>query len=160
MAGGDFTTAGGAVSVSLARLTTTCPAFATTLGTGCSGTGGANLLTATSLPWIGSTFRTRGTGMPSFAFVLNVTGFSTTSVPLPAILPQGGAGCSLLASPDVVDVLLPTSGIATAQLALPNALALVGQAFHQQMLPLEVDAQFNILALTSTNALTATIGAF
>lgn len=158
--GGTFTSVGTVVSPCHAVIATTCPATAIPTGTGCTGSAGPNVLAASTLPWIGSTFRARATGMPAFAFVLSVTGFSTTSLPLAAILPQGGAGCVLLASPDVVDVLLPTGGIATAQLVLPNTLALVGQTFHQQMLPLEVDAQFNFTALTSTNALSATIGAF
>ena len=158
--GGQFDSVDGRVSRFLARFTTTCPATALTTGTGCIGSGGLNVLTATTLPWLGSTFRARATGMPSYAFVLAATGFSTLSLPLPPLLPQGQPGCSLLVSPDVVDVLLPQAGISTSQLALPTTPALVGQTFHQQMLPLEVDLALNITALTSTNALAMTIGSF
>ena len=60
----------------------------------------------------------------------------------------------------MVDVLPPEAGVATSQLALPTTPTLVGQTFHQQMLPLEVDLALNITALTSSNALAMTIGSF
>ena len=46
------------------------------------------------------------------------------------------------------------------QFAIPNTVVLAGQIFHQQILPVELDLQGNILALTSTNRLTPTIGTF
>jgi hypothetical protein len=36
----------------------------------------------------------------------------------------------------------------------------VGQSFHHQMVPLELDLSSAITAITSTNALMATIGVF
>jgi hypothetical protein len=158
--GGFFTTAGGNVSMFFARLATTCPATVAPQGAGCTGSGGANVLAATALPWIGATFRARGTGMPPLGLVVAATGFATLSLPLASVLPQGQPGCTLLVSPDLLDVLLPVAGTADSQLALPNALSLVGQSFHHQMVPLELDPSSAITAITSTNALTATIGAF
>lgn len=70
MAGGGFPTAGG-VSAN-----------------------GPNFLTATTLPWLGSTFRARATGMPTSALVLAATGFSTVNLPLPTLLPVDQTGCS------------------------------------------------------------------
>ena len=87
-----------------------------------------------------------------------VNGFSATSIPLAAVLPPSPVGCNLLASPDVVDVVT-TTGTVDAQVALPNTPSLAGVVLHQQLVALEVDASFNFVQNTSTNALTATIGA-
>jgi hypothetical protein len=43
------------------------------------------------------------------------------------------------------------------QFVLPNAMALVGVVFHHQMVSLALDAT---LAVTATNALQLTLGAF
>jgi len=159
VAGGAFLSAGGVVSAHVARLTTTCPATAASFGAGCTGSAGPNVLTATSLPWIGSTFRSAATGMPAISLALVVRGFSTLATPLSAILPQGGAGCTLLVSPDLLELALPAAGSLQMQIAIPNSVALVAQTFHEQVVPVEFDAVGNIVALTSTNALQLTIGA-
>lgn len=159
-AGGDFVTAGGNISTFFARLTTTCPAGAIAFGAGCTGSGGLNELTATSLPWTGSTFTSLATGMPSNALALGVRGLSTMSVPLSSILPQGVAGCTLLVTPDLLDLLLPAAGSVQTQFAIPNTVVLAGQIVHQQIVPVELGALGDITALTSTNRLTLTIGMF
>jgi hypothetical protein len=158
VAGGGFYFAG-AVSSYLAQLTTTCPATAVSFGAGCTGSGGPNVLTASTLPWTGAVFRSVATGMPSNGLALSVLGFATLSIPLPAILPQGVPGCTLLVSPDLLELHIPVSGSVSTQLALPNSAALAGQLFHQQVVPVELGAG-GITALTSTNALTLTIGSF
>ena len=158
--GGNFTTAGSVSAAYIARLTTSCPATSASYGAGGTGSGGLNVLAPTTLPWIGGTFRATATGMPSLALVIAVTGFTPISIPLAAILPQGVPGNDLLVSSDLLDVLLPSGGMAQSQLALPNTLALVGQQFHQQVVPIEVDLALAFTAITSTNALTLTIGAF
>jgi hypothetical protein len=160
MAGGMFSTAGGVVSACVAQLTTTCPASTASFGAGCTGTSGPNVLTATSLPWTGSTFTAVATGMPAISLALSVIGFSTTSIALSSILPQGVAGCTLWVSPDLLLLCVPSAGSVTTQIAIPNAVALAGQLLRQQVVPIELDAVGNIVALTSTNALTLTIGAF
>lgn len=66
----------------------------------CPGSGGANLLTTTSLPWLGSTFRAAGTGLPTTCFVSQVHGFQPFARPLTAILPMAPPGGDLLVSPD------------------------------------------------------------
>jgi hypothetical protein len=129
-------------------------------GAGCIGSGGLNVLTATSLPWTGSTFTSLATGMPSNSLARGLLGLSMTSVSLSAILPQGGAGCTLLVSPDHLDLLLPTGGTVQLQFAIANTVVLAGQIFHQQIVPVELDVQGSITALTSTNRLTMTIGTF
>ncbi|HZN37385.1 MAG TPA: hypothetical protein VFD82_01205 [Planctomycetota bacterium] len=160
MACGEFSIAGGVVSAYVAQLTTTCPATTTSFGAGCAGSAGPNVLTATSLPWTGSTFTAVATGIPAISLALSVLGFSTASLPLSSILPQGVAGCTLWVSPDLLAVYVPSAGSVTTQIAIPHSVALAGQQLHQQVVPIELDAVGNLLALTSTNALLLTIGAF
>jgi hypothetical protein len=158
--GGSFTTAGGQPALRIARYATTCPASVTAAGAACASSGGANAYSALSLPWAGSTYRTRGTGLPSFAFVAVVNGFSATSIPLTAVLPPAPGGCTLLVTPDVVDAVLTTTGTVDAQIVVPNTQSLAGVVLHQQLVALELDANLNFLQNTSTNALVATIGVF
>lgn len=158
--GGNFTTAGGAPSTYIARLTTTCPAAVVAVGAGCPSSGGSNSLTATSLPWIGSTFRSRGTGLPALAFVASVFGFVNTALPLASVLPAGQPGCDLLVTADGVDFQAITTGIAECQAAVPNLPAIAGLVMYHQMIPFEVDQQLNFVAITATNALRLTVGFF
>lgn len=158
--GGDFLTAGGLVSANLARYATPCPATVSPAGAACASSGGANAYTALSRPWTGSTYRTRGTGLPSLAFVAVVNGFGATSIPLSAVLPPSPVGCTLLAAPDIFEVVLTTTGTVDAQLALPNTPSVAGVVLHQQLVAFELDGSFNLVQNTSTNALLATIGTF
>jgi hypothetical protein len=63
-------------------------------------------------------------------------------------------------SPDLLVLYVPSAGSVTTQIAIPNSVAFAGQLLHQQVVPIELDAVGNLVALTSTNALTLTIGAF
>jgi len=157
--GGDIFRANGAVSAGVARLSPPCRAGAVSFGTGCSGAGGPDVLTATDLPWIGATCRSQATGLPAPSIAIGVVGWTTTSVPLTSILPIGPAGCSLLVAPDLLLVTLPSAGAASLTVDVPPSLALVSQAFHQQAITLELDPTGLIVAVTSSNALTFTIGA-
>jgi hypothetical protein len=159
VAGGGFTMVNGSPSSFLAQLTTTCPATADSFGASCTGSGGLNVLFATALPWTGAIFRSVATGMPGNGLALSVLGFATLSIPLSSILPQGVPGCALLVSPDVLGLLIPAAGSVYTQLAIPNTVSLAGQVFHQQVVAVELGAA-GITALTSTNALTLTIGSF
>lgn len=156
---GSFSTSGPLVD-GLALLSTTCPATAVSLGSGCTGSGGLNALTATSLPWTGATCTLLATGFPGNSLAVGVRSLSTTSLPLSAILPQGVAGCLLLVGPDLVELQLPTSGSLSTQIAIPNSIALAGQVFHDQVVAIELDPLGDIAAMTSTNALSLTIGVF
>jgi len=98
--------------------------------------------------------------MPANALAVAVHGFAAASTPLSTILPQGVAGCVLLASPDLLDLRVPAAGSVATALPIPNTVALAGLIIHQQVVPIELDALGNITALTSTNALTLTIGSF
>jgi hypothetical protein len=160
LVGGPFHTAGGLQSRFVARISTTCPATADPFGTGCAGAGGTNVLTATALPWVGSTYRARATGMPPIGFVAFVTGFTPLALPLQPLFPQAGAGCLGYATADWIEVALPAGGAADSDLVLPNNSWLVGATFHQYALTFEGDAFGTLVAITSSNALTATLGAF
>ena len=92
--------------------------------------------------------------------LLIVLGLFPASIPLSSILPQGVAGCSLLARPDLLDLHIPTAGGLQTQIAIPNTVALAGRLLHQQVVPVELGLLGNITAITSTNTLTLTIGSF
>ena len=158
--GGDFTLANGSAAGNLARLVSSCGPSAASLGAGCVGSGGLNTLTAARLPVVGGAFRGVGTGMPTLGFVLVATGFTSTSLPLFPLLPQALPGCTLYASPDVVDVAVPAAGAVASTLAFPNNPALVGASFFHQYVPMELDLAANITAFTSSNALQVTVGTF
>lgn len=148
------------VTTGVARFVTACPANVSVVGAACASSGGANTFSALSQPWTGSVYRARGTGLPTFAFVAVVSGFTATAIPLGSILPPSPSGCVLLASPDVVDVVVSAAGTVDVQLAVPNAPALVGTQLHQQLVALEVDSNLNFVQNTSSNALLASIGTF
>ena len=131
-------------------------------GAGCTGAGGNPTLVATSLPWLGSTFRSRATGLPANALAIEVLGLTSLSPPLPlaAILPQGLAGCTLTAFPDVLFVHVPIGGVVELALPLPNTIAFVGNRIYQQVAALSLSASFDIVALTSSNSLELVKGWF
>jgi hypothetical protein len=158
--GGQFATAGGAAASNLAAVASSCGPQVASFGTGCTGSGGLNTITQTAAARIGSTYRAFGSGMPALAFVADVYGFSSVAVPLALALPQGLPGCTLYASPDVVDVLLPVAGRVDSALPLGYVPSAIGVVFFHQYVPLELDLGFNITAVTASNALQVTIGAF
>jgi hypothetical protein len=160
LAGGAFSRINQLTLPRLGRLSSSCPALATTTGAGCASSGGANLLAATSLPWIGGTLVTAGSGLPGNALVVVARGFAPIAVPLPQLLPQGQPGCVLHIAPDNLTMLVPVNGAATASLAIPPALALIGLACGEQWVPLELGTGAAIVAATSTNLLSLTIGVF
>lgn len=151
---GDYRTSTGGARPGVQVLRTSCAATVTSAG-GC----GAITVAADAPAWTGATFSTRVTGLPTSSLLLVVRGFSATNVPLPTILPQGTAGCTLRTSPDAVDLLLPTSGVARATLAIPADPALAGVTLHEQWLTLTF-ANGAIAGLDASNALTAVVGTF
>ena len=62
--------------------------------------------------------------------------------------------------PDYAELLLPASGVAETSLAIPDSAALAGLVLHHYVVPFEVDASLNILAVTSSNSLQLTLGTF
>jgi hypothetical protein len=159
LVGGAFGFADGAASAHLATIAPTCRAALAHLGPGCPRSGGSNVLTA-DLPWLGAPWEARGTALPVPAVVLSVLGLGTTSLSLPAVLPQGVAGCTLHVSPDRIDLAPGAAGTASLQLVVPSSPALVAATFHVQFLPLELGAGLALTSATATNALTLTIGSY
>lgn len=142
------------------RLSSTCPATAGIAGSGCSGSGGANVLTAKSLPWIGSVCRSEASGMPANGFAFVVLGFGPLAIPLATISPQGGPGCDLQVTLDVLDTKPLVAGRVSLAIAIPDTTAFVGITVRQQVLPVELDLAGNVVGFTATNPLALTIGAF
>lgn len=159
LVGGPFAIVGGVVGPGLARLAPTCPATAVTAGAGCTGSAGPMVLTATTLPWIGSTLRAVATGLPAIALGVVVTGFSPTTLPLATVLPVALPGCTLHVAPDLLEVAIANAGAVNAQLVVPNSLPLVGLQLHQQVVGLRLDVALNITEVTATNSLRSTVGA-
>lgn len=159
--GGDFGFAAGLVARGLATLTATCPASSSSYGAGCSSGNGPLTITADTLPWIGTSFRTTTTGIPANSLSLAVLGLSQVALPLSTILAEGQPGCSLLVAPDIL--LLQTNGpanTATSSFVLANDPALVGIPFFQQTIPCEFTGGGALLAVRASNALAQVCGIF
>jgi hypothetical protein len=150
---------GGGGKAMLATLSTTCPALSAPFGTGCAGTGGTNLLVGTTLPWLGTTFRARATGLAANSLAVAVYAFQQTAIPMPMVHPQGIAGCTLLVDGFLYSFPVAGGAVETA-VAIPTQAILIGANFYHQVVPIELSAAFDIAALTATNGLAQTIGAF
>ncbi len=160
VAAGDFTLANGFAAGRIARADSSCAPASTVLGAGCTGSGGLNTLVATQLPLLGGTFRARASGMPAGGLVIAVSGLSSTALPIATVFPQAFPGCTLFASPDLLDVLLPIAGGASSSLAFGASPALLGAQFFHQYVPLELNLAFQITGVSATNALQVTLGTF
>jgi hypothetical protein len=158
--GGDFAQAGGLPAGRLAQLTSSCAPTLLATGNGCAGAAGVPTLTVVQFPLLGGAYRSRCSNLPPIGLALSVLGLSATALPLALALPQAGAGCTVFASPDVLDALVPTAGAANYALSLPTTPALVGAALHQQFVPLEFDLGFNLIGASASNAVRTTIGTF
>lgn len=156
---GDFNRADTVATDRLARLTTNCLAAIATSGNGCVGSGGVGVLASSSLPWTGSLFRSRATGMPFGGVALTVVGFSTVSVPLSLLLPPSGNSCALLVAPDIVGTASVVGGSVQLALAIPNTQSLAGGIVHQQAIGLQLGTS-GITGSSATNRLSLTIGSF
>ncbi|MFO0277311.1 MAG: WD40 repeat domain-containing protein, partial [Planctomycetota bacterium] len=156
--GGDFAQAGGLPAGRLAQLTSSCAPTLLATGNGCAGAAGVPTLTVVQFPLLGGSYRSRSARAASPA--CRPLGCSATALPLALALPQAGAGCTVFASPDVLDALVPTAGAANYALSLPTTAALVGTALHQQFVPLEFDLGFNLIGASASNAVRTTIGTF
>jgi hypothetical protein len=144
----------------LRMASTTCPATATAYGAGCAGSAGPMVLTATALPWVGSVCHTRCVGFAPLSVGIVAAGMGQLSLPLALVLPSAGAGCSVLARPDVLELRFPVAGAVNWQLTVPNVPSLVGTQVHHQMAQLELDAGLQIVGSASSQALTLTVGVF
>lgn len=157
---GSFTRIDGVPSASMGRAIGSCPAQVSSYGNGCIGPAGPVVLAARNAPWSGATYRVRAYGMPSSGVAVHVIGAAMLQQSLPALLPQSLSGCSLLATADILDLVVPVAGIAEPSVRLPSAPALVGATFYQQVLAVQINTSFQVLTVSSSNALAATIGFF
>jgi hypothetical protein len=159
---GEFTQIGAASTAPVTVYRSLCPAAAIAEGSGCASSGGANVLEATTLPFVGATCVTRGSGLPADALVIAAFGWQQQAAPQPlaALLPQAAIGCDLHVVPAVLLLSVASNGVATVGIDLPNTLALAGNDLFEQMVPIELDALGNIQAITATNSLRLTVGAF
>ncbi len=156
---GYFHLVSSVVSANVARLVTTCRADTASYGAGCAGSGGPNLLRATTLPWVGVSFRSRATGMPAQGIVVTLFGATQVSIPLASLLSQGAPGCNLLTTTEILGVALPTAGILDTVVDLPAATSLIGARIHHQVLPCQNFGSGPFL-MTASNGLTLTIGSY
>ncbi len=133
-------------------------ATASPIATACVGPVGPISLTATQLPWVGSTFRSVATGFGT-GIAVSLVGFGTPpAVPLAAIDPSALPGCDLLAAQGSVGLMFPVAGVAQYALGIPNLPALSGAPLSHQFLFLELDGQGQLVSLSSSNALELVTG--
>jgi hypothetical protein len=160
--GGEFTVAGGLAASCLAYLTTTCPATAQRYGAGCASSAGVLDLSALSLPWEGSTYTSRTTGMPRNGIGFSMLGMDALSAPVPSFLTlhQPGGPCRLLLWPDVVELGQPVSGSLDFSIPVPASPSLIGVPFHQQTMSLQLRLLPPFFALATSNGLELVVGRF
>jgi hypothetical protein len=151
---GSLESAGNLVSVGFAHAAPTCPAAASVVGAGCTGGAGPVTLVANNTPWAGGVFTATASGMTASSLAVQVFGSAAPALPLPG----GAPGCSLIVAPLVMELLLPSFGIATSTWALPASPSLAGLQVRLQVVGIELGAT-GIVRLTSTNGLQLTIGA-
>ncbi|HEX5051439.1 MAG TPA: hypothetical protein VFZ65_06675 [Planctomycetota bacterium] len=156
----DFAPQSGEFWSRILRVATTCPAVATMDGVGCSGTGGVNRLTAATLPWLASTFRADATGLAGNALAVSVLGLGNPFAPLSSLLSQGLPGCTLYVTPDLLSLYVPSGGNVQLPIVIPNTISLATQTFRQQVVAFELATSGVVTGVTSSNALSLTIGAF
>jgi len=129
-------------------------------GSGCLGSAGVPSNTASALPQLGQTMVANFGNLPPPGAAFLLLGFSrTTSVfgPLPFEMTGLGApGCFGRVSPDSVQLLLGSGGIATFPFAVPSSQVYLGMQFFTQALVL--DQGWNALGAVLSDAAEATIG--
>jgi hypothetical protein len=87
--GGSFHRVGGVDSAYFARRTTTCPATAQAIATGCIGPGGPLTLVADRLPWAGGSCRGVAHGFAAGALGVALVGFTVPGTALAQLHPSG-----------------------------------------------------------------------
>ena len=98
--------------------------------------------------------------MPALGVAFSVYGFTQVAAPLASVLPQALPGCNMYTLPDFTEVLLPAAGAVHTRLAVPDTVALAGVVVHHHVVSFELNPSMQVLAITSTNALSLTLGTF
>lgn len=141
----------------LAILTTNCPALATAVPTACIGPAGPLALTADTLPWVGSTFRSTATGYAPQALAVSAFGLQAANLPLSQLHPTGLPNCNLLTSTESLLLAFPAAGVSHHQLAVPNSAVFAGVQLSHQCLQLSLSGAV-LQSISSSNALTLVMG--
>ena len=135
-------------------------ALVSAFGSGCVGSSGVPVLSATAGPRLGSSFLSSLTGLnPSMPLAIMVVGFSSTiynGVPLPADAgPIGMPGCTLYCSLDIFELPAAVGGNSGYAVTIPNDPYFVGIEFFQQGASFD---PVNAFGAVVSNAIRATIG--
>ncbi|MCA8950803.1 MAG: hypothetical protein KDE27_14970 [Planctomycetes bacterium] len=146
--------------VLLGEWRSTCPGTAVPIPTACTGSTGPLTLSASSLPWVGSTFESAAAGFAPGALGASVVGLSSPNVPLSVWTPFAGPGCSQLASIEALDLVMPQAGTASDTVTIPNSPAHIGLVLFHQFLQLEPGGPLQPPLVSSSNGLRLTVGAF
>jgi len=130
-----------------------------TLDTGCSGAS-PPAFAARTLPWLGSTYRARATGLSPAAIAFEVLGLQTANVVLSSVVAQAMPGCTLLMVPDATNLHLPVAGAVDVQLAIPVNPSLVGLTLRHQIVQVEFDPLGALGAVSASPALLPRLGTY
>ena len=129
-------------------------------GLGCTGPGGALSLVSGSNPWTERTWSGTASGFGPNSLAFFVVGLATSAIPLNALFPQGGLGCDLLNTTDVLtSFLFPAGGQVGVSIGIPSDRVFAGLTIHAQVAELQFDLASNWIGLFTTNGLSLTIGA-
>ncbi|MFO1076789.1 MAG: hypothetical protein U1E73_03585 [Planctomycetota bacterium] len=150
----------GLAAGNFAILTAPCAASVTPVATACVGPAGPVSLTADSLPWAGSTFRSTASGFAPGALGVSVLGFTPNNLPLSLVLPVALPNCNLLAATDAVLLTIPQAGTSHYQLTLPDTPVFTGVPLSHQFVQLAISTSGVITSLSSSNALTLVLGLY
>lgn len=114
----------------------TCvPASWTSYATGCTNGASAPVMSLQSLPSIGGTFGLSVSGLNG-GLPIMVTGLGIALVGLPT--PDFASGCTLRATPDLIELMVPSGNTAVWSLAIPNIPTLYGVPLFNQAIELNV----------------------
>lgn len=139
----------------LGRLGTPCPPISFDIGGGCSGH-----QLQVDAPWAGQAVIENGSGLPPATLVVVARGLTATNVPLPNVLPQGQAGCTLRVGNALLEpTLSSTTGTTSTSWQLPNDPALGGVQVFAQLVTLPI-AGGALGPVAASNAVELRVGAF
>ncbi len=155
---GMFDSTNDQISANVARLHAGCPATGIAVPNQC--VAAAPQLATASAPWLGTNYQAFAGPFSPTSLALEVYGFAGIALPLPPILSEAEAGCTLFATPDVSAGLVPVGGFVTTGFVVPLDPGLIGTVLHQQMLELQFGPGGAIAAVRTSNGLVLTLGTF
>jgi len=136
------------------------PGSVVAYGPACSSAAGPLSLTATTTPYVGSSFVASCSGIGPGSVNIAAYGLAPLAVPLPSLFSVGQPGCELLTTLDLLELVVGVGPNVAFGLAVPNDPQFVGSTIRQQLVQIELDAAGAVTALRSSNALALTFGSF